>query len=538
MELTTSNKVSVGKTKSVDVCQHGTFERQMCLQLPEERPFLRRSTSPTIVLPGEDDHSLGSSISPSNSNSPGASRRSSSSRKNSGSRKNSFVSCLSPNVSPPLSPEYSPSTDTKNNFLSPTNTFNLPKSKVKLLKKTASVKQLYLSVLQALRTISGTKDDIMPELTKTFFEKVLRDFEQNQTLQVTKVKVKDGKEFGRHFCSEVHAVEVTVKLKDASKEFVETYQLIIKSQPLSEDARKFLQPNHTFEKEVQMYSTVFVDMANFVKKQGVIPFDYHESEIVDIPKCFYARWSADSQVKDDMIVMENLIPKGFVFIAHGDMEINKLHVNLAIREIAKFHAISFCMKNGSNQYLIDKYRLLAKDSLYRKDTYEFTNRTLTPVMASLAELIRSTPLYSDNYEWFIELAKNFHWIQTRMVEPTDKFGVICHGDLWWSNILFRYESDENQDKEESISARPREVKFIDFQSARISSLVTDILAFTFTSLSSTLRREHIYQLLEVRLFFQRPIEYSELNLNLKSNFLNTSPQWNAYIIKKDKRIFL
>jgi hypothetical protein len=32
---------------------------------------------------------------------------------------------------------------------------------------------------------------------------------------VTKVKVKDSKEFGRHFCSEVHAVEVTAKLKEA-----------------------------------------------------------------------------------------------------------------------------------------------------------------------------------------------------------------------------------------------------------------------------------------------------------------------------------
>ena len=155
MELPPTNKVSVGKTQSVDVCQHGTFERQMCLQLPEERPFLRRSTSPTIVLPGDEDQSIGSSISPSNSNSPCLSRRSSSSRKNSGSRKNSFVSCLSPNISPPLSPEYSPPTDAKSNFLSPTNTFDLPKSKVKLLKKTASVKQLYLSVLQALRRNEG-----------------------------------------------------------------------------------------------------------------------------------------------------------------------------------------------------------------------------------------------------------------------------------------------------------------------------------------------------------------------------------------------
>ena len=39
-----------------------------------------------------------------------------------------------------------------------------------------------------------------------------------------------------------------LSLKDSSKEYVGTYQLIIKSQPLSEDARTFLLPNHTFEK--------------------------------------------------------------------------------------------------------------------------------------------------------------------------------------------------------------------------------------------------------------------------------------------------
>ena len=32
------------------------------------------------------------------------------------------------------------------------------------------------------------------------------------------MKVKDSKEFGRHFCSEVHAVEVTAKLKEAKGE--------------------------------------------------------------------------------------------------------------------------------------------------------------------------------------------------------------------------------------------------------------------------------------------------------------------------------
>ena len=74
-----------------------------------------------------------------------------------------------------------------------------------------------------------------------------------------------------------------------------------------------------------------------------------------------------------------------------------------------------------------------------------------------------------------------------MVKPGGDFDVICHGDLWWSNIFFKYD----------INEQPLEVKFIDFQSSRVCSLVTDLLAFTFTSLPSHIRREHINSLLKV-----------------------------------------
>ena len=30
-----------------------------------------------------------------------------------------------------------------------------------------------------------------------------------------------------------------------------------------------------------------------------------------------------------------------------------------------------------------------------------------------------------------------------MVRPRNAFAVICHGDLWLSNILFRYVREEN-----------------------------------------------------------------------------------------------
>ena len=194
----------------------------------------------------------------------------------------------------------------------PTSIFRLPKPQVKLLKKTASVKQLYNSVLSAIKTIASSRDDsIVPELTKTFFEKLLRTSDESPKLHVTKVKVKDGTEFGRHFCSEVHAVEVTAKIKNSTTglEEVKKYHLIVKSQPQNEDARRLLQPSHTFEKEVQMYGQVFHDMANFVRKESVITLNCKDSEVIDVPRCYYTRWAGDDNIKEDLIILENLYPQ-------------------------------------------------------------------------------------------------------------------------------------------------------------------------------------------------------------------------------------
>jgi hypothetical protein len=49
--------------------------------------------------------------------------------------------------------------------------------------------------------------------------------------------------------------------------------------------------------------------------------------------------------------------------------------------------------------------LYQEDSLYRANTSDFTKRTITPVMASLAELLRNTPKYEEHYDWFVELAR-------------------------------------------------------------------------------------------------------------------------------------
>ena len=482
---------------------HGSnpMQQRMLLQLPEEKPLIRRSTSPTILLQGVDGCKLSAAKSTSvlialEDATSTLSSHPDGDKKHFGSRKNSIVSFFFSNKTSELSPEESkqPNSD---NFLNPTKANDiLMKGKPrggKPLLKSSSVAQLYNSVIQTLRTISKANEDILPELTKKFFEKVLRDSEKIDDLLVTKVKVRNGKEFGSHFSSEVHSLEVVTKRKGTEKEHLETFLLVVKSPPQSEDARSFLRPTRTFAKEVQMYSTVFSDMADFVRTESSIIYAKHPSDVLSIPKCYFSRSHGEGQAKDDLIIMENILEKGFSFIDMGDEYMNKIHVEMIVREIAKFHAISYCMKKGEDKHLHEKYTTLSKDSVYTKENHEHIKRTMTPIMANLAELIRSTPQYRDNYEWFIELAKNFHMIQTKMVESSDKFNVICHGDLWWSNILFKY-PDGMQEEDCKV---PIEVKFIDFQSARLASLVTDLVSFTFTSMSSSVRREHIEYFLEV-----------------------------------------
>ena len=66
-------------------------------------------------------------------------------------------------------------------------------------------------------------------------------------------------------------------------------------------------------------------------------------------------------------------------------------------------------------------------------------------------------------------------------QGSKNYNIFISGDLWLSNILFRYAT--HPDTGETI---PVEVKFIDFQAARFASLATDLVLFLFTSVQVNL----------------------------------------------------
>ena len=185
------------------------------------------------------------------------------------------------------------------------------------------------------------------------------------------------------------------------------------------------------------------------------------------------RWSLENNVKDDMIIMENLIPKvfwkssskaklslnfqGFVFIDQGWVgeggEQQEAHVDLTVpptfliimdtflikchlshhyqrrfywwsiptrvqswsrywswqvKEVAKFHAISFCMKEGNCENLFERFPTLREDRSSEE-------RKIVFFAASIENIYYLKPKFWNNLVYLQPLSKRHIWVHQQNV---------------------------------------------------------------------------------------------------------------------------
>lgn len=63
----------------------------------------------------------------------------------------------------------------------------------------------------------------------------------------------------------------------------------------------------------------------------------------------------------------------------------------------------------------------------------------------------------------------FTMMKDKILSSQEPWKVLCHGDLWINNLLFRSDVDGNVES----------VKIVDLQAMRYSSPVSDIIQFLY-----------------------------------------------------------
>lgn len=241
-----------------------------------------------------------------------------------------------------------------------------------------------------------------------------------------KLETDAGSNHGDGFIGQMFAVKlVGTKETGGNMENV-TYNLLCKVPPSSSTRCEFYQTSFAFEREIEMYTKVLPMFADYQEGKGLQPSDRFDS----YPKVHAAFYGEETE--HQVLIMDDLRPQNFQMFTR-QQSTNIEHATLVLTELAKYHAISFALKDQRPKLF---------DQLKRTDVYlEMLQES--KVCAVIDEALDRCygMLKNERYKQILaDLRANYmHFIEkSSREEEIGDCGVIIHGDCWNNNFLFRY----------------------------------------------------------------------------------------------------
>lgn len=211
----------------------------------------------------------------------------------------------------------------------------------------------------------------------------------------------------------------------------------------------------------------------FEESKGIITRKDGFHEYPDVYMCI-------DQEPIECIFLEDLTVNNFKMLNYRTEPITLDHVNLVMCGLAKFHAISFGMKNQQ----LEKFQKLTaplSDILIRKDDknmQDFLNFWPAAVIGAITD--PNDAHIKQKIEQLYERKQMDIAADVVDGKSSEPFSVICHGDVWTNNTMFKY--DKN--------GKPIDIRFLDYQIARYSSPACDITYYLYCCTTKDLRDQH------------------------------------------------
>ncbi|XP_046389628.1 uncharacterized protein LOC124158538 [Ischnura elegans] len=289
-------------------------------------------------------------------------------------------------------------------------------------------------------------------------------------------------------------VTVTVWVEGKKQDIL----FFVKMLPTSESHRSFLAELRYFQKEIAFYEVFEPIMTSLLPSEHPLP----------IPSCYFTvggrSGDAGPPAKSEdteMIILEDVSKKGYV-IRDKMIPLDLEHARIVMRTIARFHAASFLMKSNSpsarrpdNANYMDEVFLPAKEMFLTKERtssgYQWAMATAKTTSSAVAGFWPEHFGSDEKKEEIRQRVKECWGKLFQITQPSEKyFNVLCHGDVWVNNIMFRDNAMSGKEK------KPVDALLVDLQLIRFAPVAIDLLLFLHTSTTRKFRQDNLNELLE------------------------------------------
>ncbi|KAF5275179.1 hypothetical protein FQR65_LT04211 [Abscondita terminalis] len=306
------------------------------------------------------------------------------------------------------------------------------------------------------------EDNKVQVLTKEA-EEFLNEYIKKLKIKNPQVTITPGSIRGDNYLGVIGKVEI--------KSENSVLHWIFKSAIQQETFRSFLPINKAYQREVYVYRKILAEFNRFQEERNVAK-----------PFKSYAKFLTSYLVEpNECLIMEDMKTLGYKL--HDRMEpLDYNHVLLVMREYGRFHALSFALRDQKPD-LFKEISENTEEIFFHDDS--FINEEMLKAMQNQACKVLDAldpVVHKSAYE-------KFEKFQKRMIEEakdavkserSGKYSVVCHGDCWINNFLFRYGNTKN-------SNSPTNLCILDWQLCRLGSPVLDLSYFIFSSTDKQFR---------------------------------------------------
>lgn len=331
---------------------------------------------------------------------------------------------------------------------------------------------------RSVGTNGSEQQEVPAWLNEQFFEEIFVD----------KLKLKRGKFLvkvrsvvptggsGENYTSMLYHAKVDAECDDGT---TRNLAVILKAMITAPELKAF----GVFQKEKCFYEKVIPTMETIWANAGV--------EVQFGPRCWK---STEGDV--DILVLDDLCANGYK-VADRRKGLNLKHVHVLLAKLAKYHAATAVdyEENGPINAEFDKGLVQS----VAKPMFDQYFKLITPV------LLPSLDDWMERNKYQSILAKNmtgmFEKLRDATTKNDSKFIVLCHGDVWTNNHMYKYHPDSDD---------PEDALLIDFQNPYYSSPVMDLFYFLISSTTLELKTTQFDEMVQ---FYQAELSEALQKLN-------------------------